>query len=268
MLTRLGAAVGFFREERQRVTVRLISYSRQPRASRPLLPGSGAGAGEGGSSRPAGGFTPPPPPPTHPPHPAQVVGAGRCTAGKLSRGPGRGDPHPRRHPWGDKVPPHPRDSGLVLTPAGAQRDGGGGGGGDPGQEKAGEGGGDSPPRSAQGEEWSTSPRRHLSGAEGREGEGGVRCVCVGAGGKAGPARRRGEEGRERRRRRRKVNAPGRSLQVCLVRCPGARGCLELQGSPPTPSPPRPARPPHPCARPCSSGSCGRPRRRAPRCGGG
>lgn len=83
----------------------------------------------------------------------------------------------------------PRDSGLVLTPAGAQRDGGGGG--DPGQEKAGEGGGDSAQRSAQGEEWSTSPR-HLSSAEERKGG-----VC--RGGKAGRdadcGERRGGRGR-------------------------------------------------------------------------
>lgn len=104
--------------------------------------------------------------------------------------------------------PNPRDSGLVLTPAGAQRDGGGGG--DPGQEKAGEGGGDSPQRSAQGEEWSTS-LGHLSSAEERGGD-----VCAGAGRQA---RRDCEEGAGER----KVNAPGRSLQVSLVRSPGARG---------------------------------------------
>lgn len=82
--------------------------------------------------------------------------------------------------------PNPRDSGLVLTPAGAQRDGGGGG--EPGQEKAGEGGGDSAQRSAQGEEWSTAPR-HLSSAEERKGG-----VC--RGGKAGltPTAGRGREG--------------------------------------------------------------------------
>lgn len=54
------------------------------------------------------------------------------------------------------------------------------------------------------------------------------------GGRAGSTRRRGGAGD------RKVNAPGRSLQVSLVRSPRARGCLELHGF---------LGQPHPCAQP-------------------
>lgn len=64
-------------------------------------------------------------------------------------------------------------------------------------------------------------------------------MCVGAGRQA----RRDREERRGGGEERKVNAPGRSLQVSLVRSRGARGCLQPHGFP---------RPPHPSAQPCSS----------------
>lgn len=146
------------------------------------------------------------------------MGAGQVHRGELSRA-RRGPPATTEVQSSSS----PRDSGLVLTPAGAQRDGGGGG--DPGQEKAGEGGGDSPQRSAQGEEWSTSPG-HLSPEERKGG------VCWG--GKAGPARLRGGGGGEKGQ--------------CTWSQPSSFPS-PLPGSPRLPRTPWFPRPPHPCAQP-------------------
>ncbi|XP_077700554.1 uncharacterized protein LOC144281724 [Canis aureus] len=146
----------------------------------------------------------------------QVPGAGLplltgAQGGRLSRG-NEGSGGEGRATTAIESSSSPRPSGLVLTPAREPRDRGGGG--DPGQEKAGERGGERSPRSAQGEEWSTrapEARRREAGS----------CVLWREG--RGGRRRRGEEGG------REVSAPGRSLQVSLVRSPGVRGCTELHG---------------------------------------